>query len=81
MTFSFPNGSSVYLIFAAIDAFTLSPVTGAKYSNDLLTVGKAHGQHGTSDLAEAVKKIPSPHGREGISLALLFDQFSPNTNM
>src|SRR3989304_7810062 len=40
-TFSFPKGSFVYLIFALINSFALSPVASSKYPDHVITVCEA----------------------------------------
>jgi len=47
-------GSSVYLIFSAINFPTLSPVTGSKYANYTLTIGEADGENAALDLAKTI---------------------------
>ena len=53
-TFSSPSGSSVYLILSVINLLALSPIAGAKDSNDTLTIGEADGEDAFPDLAKAV---------------------------
>jgi hypothetical protein len=50
-TLSLPSGSSVYLIFALINAFALSPVTGSEYSGHSGSTSEADGKDAASDIA------------------------------
>jgi hypothetical protein len=43
----------VYLIFALIDAFALSPIAGSKYANDARSVSEAHCYDRSADSAKA----------------------------
>ena len=52
-TLIFPRGSSVYLIFALIDAFALSPIAGSKYANDARSICEADRHDRSADLAKA----------------------------
>lgn len=49
----------MYLIFAVINPFALSPVTGADDSNNPFAVGKAHRQHASANFSEAVISLLS----------------------
>ena len=43
----------MYLIFALINVFALSPVTGAEYSDNAGSISEANGKDAASDSAEA----------------------------
>jgi hypothetical protein len=56
MTFGFPIGSFVYLIFPLIDDLSLAPVAGTKSANDAQAVSESNGQHTFADTPET--KVP-----------------------
>ena len=51
-TLSSPRSSSVYLIFALLDA-ALSPIAGSKYTNDAGAISEADRHDRPADLAKA----------------------------
>ena len=54
-----PTGSSVYLVFALINLFSLPPVTRSKYSDGSRSVSKPYGQDSTSIHTETIKPLLS----------------------
>jgi hypothetical protein len=55
MTLTFPIGSSVYLIFSFIDFISFPPISGADYSNFVLSVCKPNRHYPAGDHAKTVK--------------------------
>ena len=57
MTFSFPSGSSLYLIFSLIHSLSFAPVTGPDDSDDVFAVSETHRQYPACDLTETVMAL------------------------
>ena len=57
MTLTFPIGSSVYLIFSFIDFLSLPPISGADYSDFVLSVCKPNRHYRIGNPANTVKSF------------------------
>jgi hypothetical protein len=55
MTLTFPIGSSVYFILAAIYLLSFPPISGADNSDFVFSVGKPNCHNSTRDPAKAIK--------------------------
>lgn len=53
MTFGFPMDSFVYLIFAVIDAFALSPIPGSENADYTRSIGEPNGQNTSTNYTKA----------------------------
>ena len=58
-TFTFPTGSSVYLIFSFIDVLSLSPVSGAYNPGFLPAIGESNGHDPFGHPAQAIISLLS----------------------
>jgi len=57
MTFSFPSGSFVYLIFALINSFSFAPISGANDADDALAIREAYRHDPLSNLPNTIVSL------------------------